>query len=101
MTSDLSLFSRATTLPSMRSVGYMHYICRRNNFQTLNYLILYAVNYFISEMIQTYKAENVIFSDGKGYHSVENESESSAVRSQSEPKHGLYADITLRGKVQD
>jgi hypothetical protein len=86
MTGNLPLFSRATTFPSVRSVGYMHCTCRRNNFKTLKFLlVLHSANYFISEMIQTYSAENVIFSDGNGYLSVGNESESSTVRSQSEP----------------
>jgi hypothetical protein len=85
MTGNLPLFSRATTFPSVRSVGYMHCTCRRKNFKTLNFLVLHAANNFISQMIQTYNAENVIFSDGNGYLSVGNESESSTVRSQSEP----------------
>jgi len=85
MTGDLPLFSGAITLPSTRSVDCTHYTCRRNNFKTLKFLALYAANYCKSEMkIQTSNAQNAIFADGNGYLSVGNESESSAVRSQSE-----------------
>jgi len=85
MTGDLPLFSRATTLPSTRSVDCTHYTCRRNNFKTLKFLTLYAAYYCNSEMkIQISNAQNATFIDGNGYLSVGNESESSAVRSQSE-----------------
>jgi len=102
VTGNFSLFSRATTFPSTRSVDYMHYTCRRNNLKTPKFLTLYATKYCTSEVkILTEKAENAIFADGNGSLSPGNESESSAARRQSEPYHRLYADITLRSTVQD
>jgi len=78
MTGDLSLFSRATTLPWTRSVDCTHYTRRINNFKTLKFLTQYAANYCKSEMkIQTSSAQNAIIADCNGYLSVGNESESS------------------------